>query len=100
MEEEWIDVAVVRAFAGIDLPEGSVADGSTIQSFRHLLKKKLAEKILKEVNQCLEDHGLLTGKGTVVDATIINAPSWRKKKRERDQEMHQTRKGNQCFFSE
>ena len=76
MEEEWIDVAVVRAFA----------------------EKKLAEKILKEVNQCLEDHGLLMGKGTVVDATIINAPCWRKKKRERDGEMHQTRKGNQWFF--
>ena len=66
MEEELIDVAVVRAFAGIDFPEGSVADGSTILSFRHLLEEeKLAEKILKEVNQCLEDHGLLMGKGTV-----------------------------------
>ena len=53
----------------------------------------------KVVNQCLEDHGLLMGKGTVVEATIINAPSWKKKKkRERDREMHQTRKGNQWFF--
>ena len=93
-------MAVVRAFAGIDLPEGSVVDGSTILSFRHLPEeKKLAEKILKVVNRCLEDHDLLTGKGTVFEATIINALSWRKKKkREREGEMHQTRKGNQWFF--
>ena len=81
-----------------DLPEGSVADERTIQSFRHLLEEeKLAEKILKVVNRCLEDHGLLMRKATVVDATIVNAPCWRKKKRERDGEMHQTRKGNQWF---
>ena len=76
MEEEWIDVAVVSAFAGIDLPEGSVADERTIQSFRHLLEEKLSEKILKEVNQCLEDHGLLMRKGTVVDATISDEGRW------------------------
>ena len=91
-------MAVVRAFAGIDLPEGSVADGSTIQSFHHLLEeKKLSEKILKVMNQCLEDHDLLMRKGTVVDATIINGPR-STTKRERDGEMHSCRKGNQWFF--
>ena len=61
--------------------------------------EKLAEKIFKVVNQCLEDHGLLMGQGTGVAATIINAPSSRKnKRREVDPEMRQTRKGNQCFY--
>ena len=100
MEEELIDVAVVRAFAGIDLLAGSVPDESTILAFRHLLEeKKLAKKIFKMVNRHLEDQGLLMRKGTVIDATIISAPSSTKNKnRERDPEMHQTRKGNQWFF--
>ena len=75
MEEELIDVAVVRAFAGIDLLAGSVPDESTILAFRHLLEeKKLAKKIFKMVNRHLEDQGLLMRKGTVIDATIISAP--------------------------
>ena len=91
---------VVRAFAGIDLLEGSVPDESTILAFRHLLEeKKLAEKIFKLVNQHLEEHDLLMRRGTIVDDIIISAPSSTKnKKRERDPEMHSSRKGKQWFF--
>ena len=93
MEDELIDVPVLRSFVGIDLLQGKVPDETTILTFRHLLEeKKLAKPIFQVVNQCLEDQSLLMRKGTIVDATIIHAPSSTKnQKKQRDPEMHQTR---------
>jgi len=77
-----------------------VADESTILAFRHLLEeKKLAKKVFKVVNQCLEDHGLLLRKGTAVAATIISASgSTKNKGRGGDLEMHSSRKRDQWFY--
>ena len=100
MEDELIDVPMLRSFVDIDLFQGKVPDETTILTFRHLLEeKKLAEPIFQVVNQCLEDQGLLMRKGTIVDATIIHAPSSTKnQKKQRDPEMHSSRKGNQWYF--
>ena len=97
MEEELIDMLLMRSFAGIDLLQGRVPDESTILAFRYLLEEKnLAETIFKTVNRYLEERGLLMRQGTIVDATIVNAPgSTKNKERKRDLEMHQTRKGKQ-----
>ena len=100
MENELIDIACIRRFAGIDLVTDHVPDATTILAFRHFLEKhQLGEKIFQAVGEHLREQGLLLREGTVVDATIIHAPtSTRNRKRERDPEMHQTRKGNQWFF--
>ena len=100
MENELIDVGCIRRFAGIDLVTGDIPDATTILAFRHFLERhQLAEKIFSAVREHLREQGLMMREGTVVDATIIYAPpSTRNRKRERDPEMHQTRKGNQWFF--
>jgi len=89
----------MRHFAGFKL-SGPIPDETTILNFRHLLEEyDLAEDILAEVNKLLAAKGLLLKRGTIVDATIIAAPSSTKNASgERDPEMHQTKKGNQWFF--
>jgi IS5 family transposase len=79
---------------------GSSADATTLLKFRRLLEKhQLTERIFTAINESLAIHGLLLREGTVVDATIIAAPSSTKnQKGERDPEMHQTKKGNQWHF--
>ncbi len=69
-------------------------------AFRHIVEQHhLSKEIFKTVEQCLEEKGLLLREGTVVDATIIHAPtSTKNEEREREPQMHQTRKGNQWFF--
>ncbi|MBX3653375.1 MAG: IS5 family transposase [Ramlibacter sp.] len=99
MEEALYDSASMRHFAGFKL-SGAIPDETTVLNFRHLLEEyDLAEDILAEVNKLLAAKGLLLKRGTIVDATIIAAPSSTKNATgERDPEMHQTKKGNQWFF--
>ena len=99
MEEALHDVPLFREFAGLNF-ETRLPDESTILRFRHLLEEhKLAEQILQTVNEMLQAKGLLLKAGTVVDATLIAAPSSTKNDSgQRDPEMHQTKKGNQWYF--
>ena len=92
-EEELYDSTISRAFAGLD-GEGRMPDAVTILRFRHLLEAhNLANKIFAMVNKSLEARGLMCKHGTIVDATIIAAPSSTKNKEgKRDAEMHQTKK--------
>ena len=96
MEEALYEIASLRAFARLSLGE-PIPDETTILNFRHLLEANdLAGDILKAVNAHLARKGLLLKRGSIVDATIIAAPS--STKNERDPEMHQTKKGNQWHF--
>ena len=100
VEEALYDMLSMRAFARIDLGEGPVPDETTICKFRHLLEKHdLGKKLFAEVNRYLADCGIKISGGTIVDATIIHAPSSTKNQDGvRDPEMHQTKKGNQWYF--
>jgi transposase, IS5 family len=100
VEEALYDSAVMRQFAGIDLGCEPVPDETTVCKFRHLLEEhQLGGKMLKAVNRHLEGKGVRITTGTIVDATIIHAPSSTKnREQKRDEEMHQTKKGNQWYF--
>jgi len=100
MEECLHDVPLYREFAHLDTGVTRIPDESTILRFRHLLEAhSLAPKILNCINAKLAACGLLLKAGTVVDATLIAAPSSTKNSSgERDPEMHQTKKGNQWHF--
>jgi len=97
MEEPLNDVPLFRDFAGLDGWDDRLPDESTILQFLHLLEEhKLAPEILKTINALLQARGLLLRAGTVVDATLIAAPSSTKNEgKERDPVMHQRKKGNQ-----
>ena len=97
MEEALHDVPLFREFAGLDNWNTRLPDESTILRFRHLLEThKLAAQMLKVINDLLRAKGLMLKAGTVVDATLIAAPSSTKNgSGERDPEMHQSKKGNQ-----
>jgi IS5 family transposase len=99
-EEALYDSSAMRAFVGIDLGREPAPDETTICKFRHLLEAHdLGSRIFEEVHVHLEEKGLRLSTGTIVDATIIHAPSSTKNARkERDPEMHQTKKGNQWYF--
>ena len=99
-EDALYEITSMRRFAQLSLSRGNIPDESTILQFRHWLEKhNLTEALFGEVNAHLRDKGLLLKQGTLVDATIIDAPSSTKNKaRKRDPEMHQTRKGNQWYF--
>jgi IS5 family transposase len=99
-EEALYDSPVLRRFAGVDLGRAPAPDETTILQFRHLLEKHdLGGAMLDTVNGWLESRGIRIATGTIVDATIIHAPSSTKNASgKRDPEMHQTRKGNQWFF--
>ncbi len=99
-EEALYDSRALRAFVGIDLGREPVPDETTICKFRHLMEKhNLGDQLFHLVNEYLKENGLQVSRGTIVDASIINAPSSTKNsKKERDPEMHQTKKGNQWFF--
>ena len=101
MEDALYDSQALRGFAGIDLVvEAAVPDATTMLNFRHWLEQHELTKVLfGEVGAMLEERGLLMRQGTIVDATIIAAPSSTKhKSKTRDPEMHQTKKGNQWHF--
>jgi transposase, IS5 family len=99
-EEALYDSPAMRAFAGIDLGREPAPDETTLCKFRHLLEEhELGAAIFNEVNRCLAAKGVKIAKGTIVDATIIDAPSSTKNKDQaRDPEMHQTKKGNEWRF--
>jgi len=98
MEEALYDSFSMRQFAR--LGDGRVPDETTILNFRHLLEKHgIPEEALEAVNLLLQDQGIQVRKGTIVDATIIDAPSSTKNASgTRDPEMHQTKKGGTYFF--
>jgi transposase, IS5 family len=100
MEDALIEVPIMRRFAGIDLISERIPDETTILAFRHLLEKhNLGEQIFETVKAHLKANGMAMKQGTIIDATLIAAPSSTKnKKGERDPEMHQTKKGNQWYF--
>jgi IS5 family transposase len=99
MEEAFFDTPLYRDFAQLE-EFGNLPDESTILRFRHRLEKhKLAEEILASVNELLTSQGLLLKVGTVVDATLIAAPSSTKNKdHKRDPDMHSSKKGEQMYF--
>ena len=99
MEDMLYEVESVRRFVGLRL-SGPLPDETTILNFRHLLDKhELGTGLLEEINRHLESQGLRLQEGTIVDASIIAAPSSTKNRRkERDPEMRQTKKGNEWHF--
>ncbi len=100
MEDALYEIESMRRFASIELNEGAVPDETTILKFRRLLERHdLAPRLLQAVNGHLTGKGLLLRRGTIVDATIIAAPSSTKNRDQaRDPDMHQTKKGNQWYF--
>jgi len=100
LEDALYDSQAMRTFAGIDLSVEAVPDATTLLKFRHLLEAhELTRQIFEEVGALLSERQLLMREGTIVDATIIAAPSSTKNARQqRDPEMHQTKKGNQWHF--
>jgi transposase, IS5 family len=99
-EDALYDSAALRRFVGIDLGRAPAPDETTILNFRHLLEEhELCGQMLDTVNHYLATRGIRITTGSIVDATIIQAPSSTKNEnKERDPEMHQTRKGNQWHF--
>jgi IS5 family transposase len=100
MEDALYDIESLRRFADIDIEADVIPDETTILNFRHLLEKhELTKKIFEKTQRYLTEKGLLLREGTIVDATIINAPSSTKNRdNTRDKEMKQTKKGNQWYF--
>ena len=99
-EEALYDSITMRRFAGVCTDADVIPDETSILNFRRLLEKhKLTEQLFAEINAHLSERGLIVGKGTIVDATIIDAPSSTKNARkQRDPQMHQTKKGKQWYF--
>jgi len=99
-EEALYDSLAMRRFVGIDLGREPAPDETTVCKFRHLLEQhEMGRKLFEQVHVHLERQGIKVSKGTIVDATIINAPSSIKNAAgERDPDMHQTKKGNQWYF--
>ena len=100
VEEALYDSNAMRRFVGIDLGREPAPDETTVCKFRHLIERHgLAEKMFASVNRYLAERGLRVSNGTIVDATIIQAPSSTKNRdKQRDPEMYQTKKGNQWYF--
>ena len=100
MEDALYDIESMRRFAGINIEVDVIPDETTILHFRHLLERhNLTRQIFEKTKRYLTEKGLILREGTIVDATIINAPSSTKNRdRTRDKEMRQTKKGNQWYF--
>ena len=100
MEDALYEIESMRRFAGLELAEQAMPDETTILKFRHLLEKHaLTARMMNVINDTLEQRGLLLKGGTMVDATIVHAPtSTKNRAKQRDPEMHQTKKGNQWYF--
>ena len=99
MEDLLYEAESVRRFAGLRLSE-PIPDASTILHFRHLLERdQLGQGLFEEIKGHRQEQGVRLREGTIVDATIIEAPSSTKNRTgQRDPEMHQTKKGNQWHF--
>jgi len=100
MEEALYEIASTRRFANLSIARGTIPDETTIRNFRHLLEKhSLADRILETVNKLLVRKDLKLKQDTIVDATIIAAPSsTRSNSGTGDPEIHETRKGMQWYF--
>ena len=100
LEDAVYDSCAMREFLGIDLSVQDVPDATTVLKFRRLLEAHgLTTQLFEAINAHLSERGLLLKEGTLIDATIIAAaPSTKNRQRQRDPEMHQTKKGNQWFF--
>jgi len=100
VEEAIYESISMRQFVGIDFGREPAPDETTICKFRHLIEKHdLGPKLFAVMSRHLEAKGIKVGTGTIVDATIIEAPSSTKNESgKRDPEMHQTKKGNQWYF--
>ena len=100
MEDELHDNPVIRDFVGIDAGSQTIPDETTILNFRHLLEKhELTQKMFDRVSEILQENGLIMNHGTIVDSTLISAPtSTKKRDKKRDPEMSTTRKNNQYHF--
>ena len=100
VEEGRYDSVVMRQFAGIDLGQEPVPDETTVCKFRHLLEEhEMGGEILQTVNLYLQSRGVKITTGTIVDATVIHAPSSTKnREQQRDPEMHQVRKGKHWYY--
>lgn len=98
MEDSLYDITSMRLFAGLGLD--NIPDETTILRFRHLLERHhLTEKLFRKTEKYLSERNLILSEGTIVDATIVSAPSSTKNQdRERDPEMKQTKKGNMWHF--
>ncbi len=100
LEDALYDSMAMRAFAGIDLSVEAVPDATTLLKFRRMLiEHELTRKLFDEIGIMLCERGLMMKEGTIVDATIIEAPpSTKNADKSRDPEMHQTKKGNAWHF--
>lgn len=100
VEDAVYDSYAMRKFMGLNFLDEQVPDATTLLKFRHLLEKEqIGQQMLDAINQLLEENGYLMRGGTIVDATLLAAPSSTKNETgERDPEMHQTKKGNQWHF--
>ena len=100
VEDAIYDSYCMRKFMGLDFMTESVPDATTLLKFRRLLEEQgLGKIIFNDIKKALDAAGLIMHGGTIVDATLISAPSSTKNKNgERDPEMHQTKKGNQWYF--
>jgi transposase, IS5 family len=100
VEEALYDSDTMRRFVGVELGSEAPPDETTVCKFRHLLEQHdMSERVLKVVNRHLASRGLKVSNGTIVDATIIEAPSSTKNQDgDRDPEMHQVKKGEQWYF--
>ena len=100
IEDEIYDSHAMRTFMGINFFDEQVPDATTLLKFRHLLEKHNVGKVFFEaICRTLEERGYMMRGGTIVDATLISATSSTKnEKKERDPEMHQTKKGNEWYF--
>ena len=99
IEDSIYDSYAMRSFLGINFMSEQVPDATTLLKYRHLLEgNHIWEAIFKDIKERLDKAGLIMHGGTIVDATIISAPSSTKNRTgERDPEMHQAKKGNQWY---
>ena len=99
-EESIYDSRAMKEFMKIDFHQQSVPDATTLLGFRRLLEQnELQEKMFRRINAVLEGQGMIWRGGSVIDAVIIEAPSWTKNSaKSRDPQMHQTKKGNEWYF--
>ena len=100
-EDALYDSITMRRFAGVTTDADVIPDETSILNFRRLLERhQLTEQLFSQISAHLAERGFVVGKGTIVDATIINAPaSTKNAEKKRDPEMHQTRKGKQWCVS-
>ena len=100
LEDSIYDSQAMRRFVRIDLIEENVPDATTLLKFRHLIEKNgIAKRLFNAINGIFTKCGHMMREGTIIDATLISAPSSTKNaKKKRDPEMHQTKKGNQWYY--